>query len=145
MFMSEYNHTIDAKGRLIIPSKFRDELGEEFVVSRGLDACLYIYAKAVWEEVEKSLSELSMLNKNSRQIARYMLAGAAEVEFDKQGRILVPTNLREHAKLNKDVVLVGMGRRIEIWDKDQYENESADIDMDSITENLDAVGIQLKI
>ena len=112
MFMSEYNHTVDAKGRLIIPSKFREILGEEFVISKGMDGCLFVYANEDWKAFEQKLTSLPLINKEARQFARFFLAGAAQVEVDKQGRILLPANLREFAGLDKDVVLVGVGSRI---------------------------------
>ena len=143
MFMSEYNHTIDAKGRLIIPSKFREILGDEFVVSKGMDGCLYVYANEDWDAFEQKLTSLPLTNKNARQFARFFLAGAASVELDKQGRILVPGNLREFAKLDKDVVLVGVGSRIEIWSKEQYDNISDDVDMDSITQAMEEMGLTI--
>ena len=143
MFMSEYNHTIDAKGRLIIPAKFRETLGDEFVVSKGMDGCLYVYANDGWNEFEQKLTSLPLTEKAARQFARFFLAGAASVEVDKQGRILLPANLREFAKLDKDVVLVGVGSRIEIWSKDQYDTVSDDVDMDSITQAMKELGLTI--
>ena len=103
MFMGEYNHTIDAKGRLIIPSKFRELLGEEFVLTRGLDGCLYIYPMDEWESFEMKLRSLPLTNKNARTFSRFFVAGATTCELDRQGRILVPQTLREFAGLEKDV------------------------------------------
>ena len=143
MFMSEYNHTIDAKGRLIIPSKFREALGDEFVISKGMDGCLYVYANEDWNAFEQKLTSLPVTNKSARQFARFFLAGAASVEVDKQGRILVPGNLREFAKLDKDVVLVGVGSRIEIWSKDQYDTISDDVDMDGIAQGMEELGLTI--
>ena len=143
MFMSEYNHTIDQKGRLIIPSKFRESLGDEFVISKGMDGCLYVYANEDWNAFEEKLTSLPLTNKPARQFARFFLAGAASVEVDKQGRILVPGNLREFAKLDKDVVLVGVGSRIEIWSKDQYDSVSDDVDMDGITQAMEELGLTI--
>ena len=117
MFMGEYNHTIDAKGRLIIPSKFLEVLGEEFVITKGLDGCLFVYDNQEWNAFEEKLKALPLNKKDNRQFVRFFLAGAAEVEVDKQGRILVPGNLRDFAGLEKDVVLVGVASRIEIWSK----------------------------
>ena len=143
MFMSEYNHTIDAKGRLIIPSKFRDALGEEFVISKGMDGCLFVYANDDWNAFEQKLTALPLINKEARQFARFFLAGAAQVELDKQGRILVPASLREFAGLDKDVVLVGVGSRIEIWSREKWDAVSAETDMDDITAAMS--GLDLKI
>ena len=143
MFMGEYNHTVDAKGRLIIPSKFRESLGETFVVTKGLDGCLFVYANEDWEAFEQKLTSLPLINKEARQFARFFLAGAAQVEVDKQGRILLPANLREFAELEKDVVLVGVGSRIEIWSKGKWESLSADDNMDDITKAMEALGLTI--
>ena len=112
MFMGEYNHTIDAKGRLIIPSKFRDSLGDEFVVTKGLDGCLFVYDNKEWSAFEEKLKSLPLTNKDARQFVRFFLAGATLAEVDKQGRILVPANLREFAALEKEFVLVGVASRV---------------------------------
>ncbi len=143
MFMSEYNHTVDAKGRLIIPSRFREVLGEEFVISKGMDGCLFVYANDDWAAFEQKLTSLPMTNKEARKFARFFLAGAAQVELDKQGRILLPQALREFAELDKDVVLVGVGSRIEIWSKERYEAESDDVDMDDIAASMEELGLSI--
>lgn len=143
MFMSEYNHTIDAKGRLIIPSKFRELLGEEFVVTKGMDGCLFVYANDDWNAFEQKLTSLPLINKEARKFARFFLAGAAQVELDKQGRILLPSNLREFAGLDKDVVLVGVGSRIEIWSKEQWEDMNSDVDMDDISSSMESLGLTI--
>jgi len=141
MFKGEYNHTIDEKGRLIIPAKFREELGNEFVVTRGLDGCLFGYNNSEWEVFEGKLRALPLTNKDARAFQRYMLAGAASVEIDKQGRILLPQSLRTFAGLEKDVVLIGVAGRIEIWNKDIYEKASAVEDMEEIAEKMSDLGI----
>ena len=143
MFMSEYNHTVDAKGRLIIPSKFREVLGEVFVISKGMDGCLFVYANDDWAAFEQKLTSLPMTNKEARKFARFFLAGAAQVELDKQGRILLPAALREFAELDKDVVLVGVGSRIEIWSKEKYEAESDDVDKDDIAASMEELGLSI--
>lgn len=143
MFMSEYNHTIDAKGRLIIPSKFREALGEEFVVSKGMDGCLFVYANEDWNAFEQKLTALPLINKEARQFARFFLAGAASVEVDKQGRILLPASLRSFAGLDKDVVLVGVGSRIEIWSKEKWESMSGEENMDDIASAMEALGLTI--
>lgn len=141
MFMGEYNHAIDPKGRLIIPSKFREELGEEFVVTRGLDGCLFVFPNDAWQEFEKKLNALPLTNKSARQFSRFFVAGATQCELDKQGRILLPVCLREFAGLDKDVVLTGMLNRIEIWSKEKWtENNSYD-DMDEIAEQMTDIGL----
>ena len=141
--MSEYNHTLDTKGRLIIPAKFREVLGEEFVVSKGMDGCLFVYANDDWTAFEQKLTSLPLINKEARQFARFFLAGAATVEVDKQGRILLPAALREFAGLEKDVVLVGVGSRVEIWSKDKWENMNSDTDMDEITSAMEGLGLTI--
>lgn len=145
MFKGEYNHTIDTKGRVIIPAKFRDKLGEAFVITKGLDGCLYGYANEDWQVFEDKLSSLSITNKDSRQFTRFFLAGAADCEVDKQGRILIPSVLREFAGLEKDVVLVGVSRRIEIWSKEKWSEITAQYDdnMDEIAANLDGLGFSI--
>lgn len=143
MFMSQYNHTVDAKGRLIVPSKFRDQLGDEFVVTKGMDGCLFVYANEDWAVFEKKLAELPMSNRDARMFVRFFLAGAAQVEVDKQGRILLPATLREFAQLEKDVVLVGVGTRIEIWSKENWESMDADKDMDDIASAMESLGLSI--
>ena len=141
MFMGEYNHTIDAKGRLIVPSKFREILGDAFVVTKGLDGCLFVYDNEEWKLFEEKLRSLPITNKEARQFVRFFLAGATEAEVDKQGRILIPNVLREFAELIKDVVLVGVGSRIEIWGKERFENEAVFEDMDEIAEHMAELGL----
>ena len=143
MFMSQYNHTVDAKGRLIVPSKFRDQLGDEFVVTKGMDGCLFVYANEDWKAFEEKLATLPMTNKEARMFTRFFLAGAATLEVDKQGRILLPANLREFASLEKDVVLVGVETRIEIWSKENWENMDADQDMESVAASMETFGLRL--
>lgn len=141
MFMGEYNHTIDTKGRLIIPSKFREALGDTFVVTKGLDGCLFVYDNEEWNTFEEKLKALPITNKEARQFVRFFLAGAAEVEVDKQGRILVPNILREFAQISKDVVLIGVASRIEIWSKERFEDTAAYEDMDEIAEHMAQLGL----
>ena len=142
MFMGEYSHTIDTKGRLIIPSKFREELGETFVVTKGLDGCLFVFSDEEWKAFEIKLKSLPLTNKNARQFARFFVAGATPCELDKQGRILLPATLREFAGLEKDVVLTVMLNRIEIWSKEKWnENNSLDdVAMDEIAEQMTDLG-----
>ncbi len=143
MFMGEYNHTIDAKGRLIIPSKFRESLGEGFVITKGLDGCLFAYDNQEWNAFEEKLRALPLSRKDNRQFARFFLAGAAEVEVDKQGRILIPSNLREFAGLLKDVVLVGVASRVEIWSKEKWDSlqEEDDEAVEDIAERMSELGL----
>ena len=141
MFMGEYNHSIDAKGRLIVPSKFREQLGSEFVVTKCLDGCLFVYSHEEWQRIEESLREKPLTSKDARKFLSFFFAGAATCEVDKQGRILLPANLREYAGIDKDIVSVGVYSRVEIWSKDRYlENTDYD-DMDEIAEHMAELGI----
>lgn len=141
MFMGEYNHTIDAKGRIIVPSKLREALGEEFVISKGLDGCLFAYTKEEWSIFEEKLGTLPLTNSNARKFSRFFLAGAAVAEVDKQGRILIPPVLREFATLEKDVVLVGVARRVEIWSKERWDTENTFDDVEEIAEHMEGLGL----
>lgn len=141
MFMGEYNHTIDAKGRLIIPSKFREVLGDEFVVTKGMDGCLFVFDQPEWQAFEEKLRGLPMIDKEARQFTRFFLAGAASVEVDKQGRILLPAVLREFAGITKDTVLVGVGSRVEIWSKDRWKGTVTYQDMEEISKHMIELGI----
>ena len=141
MFMGEYSHTIDTKGRLIIPSKFREELGDEFVLTKGLDGCLSIYPMEQWKIFEKKLEALPLRKKNARKFSRLFVAGATTCELDRQGRILVPATLREFAGLEKDVVLTGNLNRIEVWSKAKWSENNDYDDMDAIAEDMQEMGI----
>ena len=141
MFIGEYNHTIDAKGRLIIPSKFREVLGDEFVVTKGMDGCLFVFDNPEWQAFEEKLHKLPMIDKGARQFTRFFLAGAASVEVDKQGRILLPAVLREFAGITKDAVLVVVGSRVEIWSKDRWEGTVTYQDMEEISGHMIELGI----
>lgn len=143
MFMGEYKHTIDAKGRLIVPAKFRDLLGEVFVVTKGLDGCLFAFADEDWKKLEEKLRALPLSDKAARKFSRFFLAGAGQVETDKQGRILIPGGLRTFAGLEKDVTLVGVGNRVEIWNSDKWEvNDTYDEDeVDEMAEHMSGLGI----
>ena len=139
MFMGEYRHTVDPKGRLIVPSKFRELLGTEFVVTRGLDGCLFVYPMDSWTAYVDKLKKLPLTDKNARLFMRFLIAGANTCELDKQGRILLPATLREFAGLEKDVLLAGMLDHIEIWNEERWK-ENADFgDMDSIASQLNEV------
>ena len=142
MFMGKYNHTIDAKGRLIVPAKFREQLGEAFVITNGNDGCLNIYTEEDWETFLEKL-QLLPNNGDSRKLKRKLVAQANDVELDKQGRILVPPALREHAGLSKDVVLAGVIDKIEVWDKDRWEEQADVSDIDDIAERLADIGLSI--
>ncbi len=141
MFMGEYSHSIDEKGRLIMPAKFREELGEAFVLTRGLDGCISVYPQTEWKKLEEKLSSLPLTNKNARTITRFLVSSAATCELDKQGRMLVPNALREYAGLVKDVIVTGNLERIEIWDKAKWTANNSFDDMDSIEQGLMECGV----
>lgn len=141
MFMGEYNHTVDAKGRLIVPSKFREQLGDEFVVTKGLDGCLFAYENTEWKVLEEKLHTLPLTNANARKFSRFFLAGATSCEVDKQGRILLPQILRDFAGIEKEAVLVGVGSRIEIWARERWLEANSYEDMEEIAENMEGLGI----
>ena len=140
MFMGEHNHTVDAKGRVIIPAKFRDELGDEFVLTLGLDGCLFVYPNDEWLNFVNELKGLPG-SKEARQLQRYFMAGAASCEVDKQGRFLIPQKLREHAGLDKELVLVGVLNKIEIWSKERWESNNTYENMDEIAERMSEFGL----
>lgn len=139
MFYGEYQHSVDPKGRVIIPAKFREGLGEKFILTKGLDNCLFAYSMAEWTNLEAKLRTLPLANKDARAFIRFFFAGASECEVDKQGRILIPQNLREYASIDKDVYIVGVSTRVEIWDKYGWENYS--ISPDSVAERMEELGI----
>ncbi|MDO5345036.1 MAG: division/cell wall cluster transcriptional repressor MraZ [Lachnospiraceae bacterium] len=143
MFMGEYNHTVDTKGRLIIPSKFRELLGDEFIVTKGLDGCLFVFPQNEWQAFEEKLRTLPLTQKGARAFTRFFVAGATPCELDKQGRILLPATLREFAGLDKDVVLAGMLNRIEIWSKAKWTENNACDDMDDIAEQMSDLGLSI--
>lgn len=143
MLIGEYEHSLDAKGRLIMPSKLRDDMGEKFVITKGLDGCLFGFSQTEWENFETKLKALPLTNKNARDFVRFFLSGAMECELDKQGRFLIPNNLRTVANLEKEVVTVGVGTRIEIWNKEKWTayNSEENISADDIAENMEMLGI----
>ncbi len=140
-FIGEYNHTVDAKGRVIVPSKFREILGDEFIVTKGLDHCLCAYENSEWDKFEKKLAELPTNNRNTRQLTRFFLSGATSCEVDRQGRILLPAVLRTFAQIEKDAVLVGNGNRVEIWSRDRWAEANNYDDIEDIAEGLEGFSI----
>lgn len=122
MLMGEYQNSIDAKGRVIVPAKFRDELGYKCVLTKGLDCCLYIYPMSQWDKLQASLAELPLTKIDARRFVRYFYGSAVECEVDKQGRINIPSNLREYAQIDKELVTIGVLERVEIWSKQVYES-----------------------
>lgn len=147
MFMGEYHHSIDEKGRLIIPSKFRNELGESFVVTRGLENCLFVYSLIEWEKIVTKLKKLPFTKKDARNFTRFFLSGATIVEFDKQGRINITSPLINYANLEKECVVVGVNDRLEIWSKDSWENffnDNSD-SLSDIAENLFTIDMDIDL
>lgn len=138
MFFGEFEHALDAKGRLIIPAKFRELLGTSFVITRGMDGCIFGYPASRWETLQAQLDDLPLTKKDARAFVRFFYAAAAECELDKQGRVMIPANLRQYAKLEKQCVIVGVSDRFEIWSAAKwhaFETETA-ANFDDLAENL---------
>lgn len=138
MFMGEYQHNIDTKGRMIVPAKFREELGERFIVTRGLDTCLFVYPMDEWKILEQKMKSLPLTKKDARAFTRFFFSGAVECEVDKQGRINIPQPLRTYATLDKECVVIGVSNRLELWHADlwnEYITESEQ-SFAEIAENL---------
>ena len=138
MFIGEYHHSIDDKGRLIIPSKFREELGEKFIITRGIENCLFAYSEESWNKIVNKLETLPFTKKDARQFVRFFLSGASEAEFDKQGRINITSPLISYANITKECVVIGTGDRLEIWSEESWNDffTSAKDSMSDIAENL---------
>lgn len=143
MFMGEYRHAIDEKGRLIIPSKFREVLGEVFVITRGMDGCLFGYPENEWAVLQEKLQKLPLTKKDARAFVRFFYSAATECEFDKQGRVSIPKSLRDHALLEKKCVVVGVSNRFEIWSEKRWDDfsETAESNFDEIAENMIDFGL----
>lgn len=143
MLMGEYSHSIDAKGRVILPADFRTELGDTFIITKGLDNCLFLYTTAEWENLSQKLKQLPLAKAEARAFVRFFFSGARQLECDRQGRFLIPANLRAHAKLQKEVVLIGISSRIEVWSKEEWlrYNEEINPSVSSIAETLVDLGI----
>ena len=143
MLIGEYEHSLDTKGRLIMPSKLREDIGEKFIITKGLDGCLFVFSQSEWANFEEKLKTLPLTNKNARDFVRFFLSGAIECEIDKQGRFLIAGNLREYASMDKEVVIIGVGTRIEIWNREKWKEYNSDenISADSIAENMTMLGI----
>lgn len=138
MFIGEYHHSVDDKGRLIIPSKFRDELGTKFIITRGIENCLFVYSMESWEKIVNKLETLPFTKKDARAFIRFFLSGASEAEFDKQGRINITSPLISYANITKECVVIGTGDRLEIWSEESWNDffTSAKDSMSDIAENL---------
>ena len=138
MFIGEFHHNIDDKKRLIIPSKFREELGDEFVITRGIENCLYVYSKSSWDAITNKLGTLPFTKKNARSFNRFFLSGATVAEFDKNGRVLITSPQLSYAEITKECVIIGVGDRLEIWSYEKWKDfyDSASQDMSDIAETL---------
>ena len=138
MFIGEYHHSVDDKGRLIIPSKFRDELGTKFIITTGIENCLFVYSMESWEKIVNKLETLPFTKKDARAFIRFFLSGASEAEFDKQGRINITSPLISYANITKECVVIGTGDRLEIWSEESWNDffTSAKDSMSDIAENL---------
>lgn len=143
MLLGEYNHTLDTKGRMAMPAKFRDKLTAGAIITRGIDNCLFVFANPEWEELVKKLMALPLAQSNSRAFVRLMLAGATDVSLDAQGRILIPDYLRKYAGLKKDTTVAGLYNRIEVWDRDAWQTykTKAETSSQEIAEQLSDLGI----
>ncbi|NLF80051.1 MAG: division/cell wall cluster transcriptional repressor MraZ [Clostridia bacterium] len=143
MFIGEINHSIDAKGRYIIPAKFREDLGEKIVLVKGLDSCIFVYPMAKWQSVMESLAELSATDPKARRFSRSFTSRAFDVEIDKQFRVVLPPVLREYAGIAKDIVSVGATTRLEIWDKQQWRDYNSDAEESFAEDAADYPDIRL--
>lgn len=143
MLLGEYEHTLDVKGRLAVPAKLREALGSRFIITKGLDGCLFVYDMEQWRLLESKLAALPMSRKTARDFTRFLFGGACEGECDRQGRVLLPANLRRYAGLDKDAVIVGVGSRAEIWDAQRWAeyNEGNAEDVGALAEQLADLGI----
>ena len=143
MLIGEYEHSLDVKGRLIMPAKLREDIGDKFIITKGLDGCLFGFSQTEWNNFEEKLKTLPLTNKNARDFVRFFLSGAIECEIDKQGRFLIASNLREYANLEKEIMVTGVGTRIEIWDKEKWKkyNSEENLSADQIAENMANLGM----
>ena len=145
MFIGEYHHTIDEKGRIIIPAKFREELGNNFIITRGIENCLFVYSKENWAKITDKLSSLPFTKKDARTFNRFFMSGATSVELDKQGRVNISKPLIDYASLLKDCVIIGTGDRLEVWSQESWESffDSTKDSMSDIAENLFSESVDL--
>ncbi|MBQ4347013.1 MAG: division/cell wall cluster transcriptional repressor MraZ [Firmicutes bacterium] len=143
MFLGECSHSLDKKGRFIVPSRFREELGERFVITKGLDKCLFVYTLEEWKELEGKLRSLPISSADARKFTRFFFAGATECEPDKQSRVLLPQNLRDYAGIADEIVSIGVNNRVEIWNKDAWEayNDEENYIDNQLADKLAELGI----
>jgi MraZ protein len=143
MFLGEYEHNIDDKGRLAIPARFREELGEGLIITRGFDRCLMGFPRAMWDQLAQQVSALSLGQGDARNLRRLLFSGAADVQLDRQGRVLIPQNLREYAGITEPVIVAGLNTHFEIWSRDSWREvlESLDVNGGLIAEQLAKLGV----
>ena len=146
MLKGEYSHNIDPKGRVIVPAKMRDDLGEHFVITKGMENCLYVYPETEWTAFEEKLNALpTTTDKKARAFAYFFQGSANDVDLDKQGRVPISSVLRDYAKLDKEVVFIGMGKRAEIWDKARWEEKNAEVELniEEIASDMEESGFSI--
>ena len=143
MFLGEFEHTIDGKGRLTVPAKFRDELASGVVVTRGLDGCLWAYSRSEWEQLAEKISHLPTTNPNARNFARFMFSSAFDSIPDRQGRVLIPQNLRDYANIGSDTIIIGVMNRVEIWSPGRWKSVITQVESDpeNFVSQLEDLGI----
>jgi MraZ protein len=143
VFLGEFSHALDEKGRLTIPAKFRDELAGGLVITRGIDRCLSVYPRQVWDSLAERIAKLPVTQRSARDFGRLMFSGAADFIPDRQGRVLIPQGLRDYAELDSDAIIIGLYDRLEIWKPDNWTNVRANVEADpeSIAEQLQELGI----
>ena len=142
LFVGEYSHNIDAKGRIIIPARFREQLGQHFMVTKGFEGCLFVYPMEVWEALAENLGKLPSNQKSARYLQRIFISGASEAEPDKQGKVLICPPHREYAGLDKEVVIIGVGTRVEIWDAQRwmdYAGNEEEMSVEEAAESLEGI------
>lgn len=142
MFIGEFKHTTDAKGRVSIPSIFREDLGESFYITKGLDKSLFVFTQAEWDRFQEKLQSVPLTNKTGRAFTRFFYAGATKCSLDKSGRILIPQNLRDFAEIDKEILVIGAGSRVEIWSENVwYQYNDDELSYDELADNMEELGI----
>ncbi len=143
MFLGEFRHSLDKKGRVILPAKFREALRDGVIITRGLDNCLWIFPRAEWYQIEDRVRKLSVTKNNARRFTRFLLGGATEEELDRQGRVSLPNHLIEYAELTKDIVIIGVSNRLEVWSRENWEKyaKEAEESFVDVAEELTEFGI----
>ena len=143
MFLGEFQHSLDAKGRLTLPAKFRDALADGLVITKGMENCLFVFSRSEWPSLQDKVQSLPMIKKDARKFTRFFFGGAMEEDLDKQGRVLIPENLRQYAQLNREVVIIGVSNRLEVWNKENWEEyvKEAESSYVEVAEELTDLGL----